>query len=281
MYMNRPDVLQYEDFRRYLKDWYRWMKEVHPGFSYRTFSKWAGFKSPNQLLLVVNGERNITSATMGIFTKVLKLNRREKRYFEILVNLNQADTPEAKANYVVEMANYFKKYKDNLKQSQYEYLIKWYYPVIRELVTTKQFRNDRRTISRTIGHNVSPLHVDDAIGKLIGMGLLTEDAGGCLKQADAIVTTGPETQAAASYFYHDQMMRLALDALRTQMPDERNFSAITMALRREDVQEIAQILNDCRRQILSYLESRGKVEDDHVYQLNLQLFRVTQERRAS
>lgn len=273
--MNCPNILDYENYRRYLRDWYGWMKETRPGFSYRTFSKWAGFKSPNQLLLIIEGKRNITAQTMGAFTKVLKLKRRERHYFEILVNMNQADTPESKANYVVEMANYFKKYKNNLRESQYDYLTRWYYPVIREMVTTRWFRNDRRAISKRIGHRVSPMHVDEAIDKLINLGLILKDRNGDLKQAEAVVSTGAETQAAASYFYHDQMMKLALDALREQMPDERNFSAITLACRKEDVGEIAQMLNDCRRQILTYLEGRGKVKDDDVYQLNLQLFRVT------
>jgi uncharacterized protein (TIGR02147 family) len=276
--MNCPNILDHENYRAYLKDWYIWMKETKSGFSYRTFSKWAGFKSPNQLLLIIGGKRNITAQTMGIFTKILKLKRRERHYFEILVNMNQADTPEAKANYIVEMANYFKKYKNNLKQSQYDYLTKWYYPVIREMVTTKWFKNDRRMLSRRIGHRVSPMNVDEAIEKLFSLGLISKDANGDLKQAEAVVSTGAETQAAASYFYHDQMMRLALDALRKQMPNERNFSAITLACRKEDIQEIAQILNDCRRQILTYLEARGKVKDDDVYQLNLQLFRVTNDK---
>ncbi len=277
--MNCPVISDYENFRVYLKDWYLWMKETRAGFSYRTFSRWAGFKSPNQLQLIINGKRNITPATMTIFTKILKLKRREKKYFELLVNMNQADTPEAKANYVLEMANYFKKYKNNLKQNQYEYLTKWYYPVIREMVTTKWFRNERRAIAGRIGHNVSPPHVDEAIDKLVELGLLSRDQSGNLKQSEAVISTGPETQAAASYFYHDQMMRLAMDALSTQMPDKRNFSAITFACRQEDVPEITQMLNDCRKQILSYLEGRGKIEDDHVYQLNLQLFRVTREKR--
>jgi uncharacterized protein (TIGR02147 family) len=273
--MQCPNVTDYENYREYLKDWYCFMKESKPGFSYRAFSRWAGLKSPNQLQLIILGKRNVTPSTLAVITKILKLKRREKQYFELLVNLNQANTPEAKANYVREMSSYFKKYKNNLKHSQYEYLTKWYYAVIREMVTLKDFKYDRHFISGRIGHNVTPLHVDEAVEKLIHLGLLVYDKNRNLKQSQSIVTTGPETQAAASYFYHDQMMHLALDALRTQMPDDRNFSGITLACRQEDISEIVQIINDCRRQILAYLEGRGRVADDDVYQFNMQLFRVT------
>lgn len=273
--MKRPEVQDYENYRDYLHDWYGWMKESNSQFSYRTFSKWAGFKSPNQLQLVIQGKRNITRQTLGIFTRILKLKRREARYFELLVNLNQASTPEAKANYLQDISDYFKKHGDDLKHSQYEYLTKWYYAVIRELVTTAGFKPERHAIARKIGHGVTPRHVDEALEKLIALGLLTKDAKGKLRQAQTVVTTGAETQEVASYFYHDQMLKLALAALRKQMPSERNFSAVTLACREEDVPEISQILNDCRQQVLAYLENRGRCQDEDVYQLNLQLFRVT------
>jgi uncharacterized protein (TIGR02147 family) len=279
--MERPDILSYENYRDYLRDWYAWMKETKPGFSFRTFSRWAGFKSPNQLQLIMQGKRNITPETIGAFVRVLKLKRREKQYLELLVNLNQAKTPEAKANFLAEMSDYFRRYKDNLRHDQYEYLLKWYYPVLRELITTKGFKEDRHLIAKRIGHGVTPRHVDEALEKLQRLGLVRRDAKGELMQADAIVTTGPESSNAASYFYHRQMISLAHKALEEQMPDERNFTAITLACRREDVAEISQMLTDCRRQILSYLEKHGRIAADDVYQINMQLFRVTGRRKEA
>ncbi len=277
--MQRPNILEYENYRAYLKDWYAWMKASKPGFSYRAFSQWASFKSPNQLQLIILGKRNITPATLGIFTTILKLRKREKRYFELLVAINQATTPHEKAGYVQELSDYFKKYNE-LKHHQFEYLLKWYLPVVRELATTKGFKPERHALARRIGHGITPRNVDEALEKLIALGLLKKE-GNSLVQADAIVSTGPETGSAAAYFYHDQMIRLALEALQQHMPHERNFSGITFACRREDVQEIAELLDQCRHQILAYLENRGKVEDDEVYQLNLQCFRVTKGKEGS
>ena len=276
--MKKPLIQDYENYRDYLSNWYAWMKESNPQFSYRTFSKWAGFKSPNQLQLIMQGKRNITRQTLGLFTKILKLKRREARYFEILVNINQASTPEAKANYLKDLSDYYKKHGNELKHNQYEYLIKWYYAVLRELVTAKEFKPERHALARRIGHGVTPRQVDEALDKLIALKLLVKDGNGKLRQSQAVITTGNETKEAASYFYHEQMLKLALAALKKQMPDERNFSAITLACRKDDVLEIAQILNDCRQQVLSYLENRAACEDEEVYQLNLQLFRVTKKR---
>jgi uncharacterized protein (TIGR02147 family) len=276
--MQQPELFEYNDYRAFLGDWYLWMKETRQGFSYRTFSRWAGFKSPNQLQLIIQGKRNITPSTINTFIRILKLKRRERTYFELLVNLCQATTSEAKAEFLLEISRLFKRYRQNLKHNQFEYLMKWYYPVIRELITVRNFKAERHAIARSVGHGVTPRNVDEALEKLVDLGLIAKDGNGRLTQTDAVVSTGAETDAIASYFYHRQMIRLALAALDEQLPDERNFSGITLACRKEDVSEIAQMITDCRRQILSYLEGRGGVKDNDVYQFNVQLFRVTQQK---
>jgi len=274
--MARPSVFDYENYRLFLKDWYAWMKGERPGFSYRAFSRWAGFSSPNHLQLIIQGRRNITRETMAPIVKAIGLKRREAKYFSLLVDLNQATSPEAKAAALKEISALFKKYDRNIEHDQIEYLSKWYYAVIRELVTTKGFRPDRHYISKRLGRRVTPLAADEAIERLVALGLLRRNPDGGLSQSDAVMTTGSETAEAASYLYHHQMIRLALDALRSQPPSERNFSGITFACRRSDIPEIASMIDDCRHQILAYLEGRGKVEDDEVYQLNIQLFRTTE-----
>jgi uncharacterized protein (TIGR02147 family) len=277
----RPDVMSYENYRTYLSDWCAWMKETRSGFSYRAFSGWAGFKSPNHLQLVIQGKRNLTRKTVPIFSDVLKLKRREKRFFEQLVNLNQATNPKEKADCLLEITRLFGKHSKNLFHDKIEYLTKWFYVVLRELVTMKGFRNSRHEIARRIGHGISPRQVDEALGKLLKLGFLKEDSKGNLKQTDAVLTTGPESSEAASYIYHEQMIKLALEALKTQCSSERNVSAVTFACRKEDIPEISQILSDCRSQLLSFLDSRGTIKDEDVYQLNLQLFRITEKGKST
>ncbi len=279
--MERPIIFDYENYRRFLEDWYFWMKECNDGFSYRAFSQWAGLHSPNHLQLVVQGKRNITKGTLPVFFKILKLNRREQKFFELLVNFNQTKTSGEKARYLQEISLFVKKYGDGLRHEQYEYLLKWYFPVLRELVTTKDFREDRHALARRIGHGVTPRQVDEAIEKLLALGLLRRDGTKRLVQDAAIISTGQETKESAAYFYHDQMLSLSKTALREQPPDERYIAGITLACRKEDVAEISQMLNDFRKNILDYLERRPVVgKDDEVYQLGLQLFRITTPRRT-
>ena len=58
--MNIPsNIYNFSDYRDFLKDRYRQLKEADPVFSFRHFSKQAGFGSPNYLKLVMDGKRNL------------------------------------------------------------------------------------------------------------------------------------------------------------------------------------------------------------------------------
>ncbi len=274
--MVKPNIFEYDNYRKYLKDWFLWMKESSPNFSFRTFSMWAGFKSPNQLQLVFQGKRNITSQTLPLFMKTLKLKHREQKFFELLVNYDQAPDNQSKARYLIEMSSYLKKHGNDIQHYQFEYLTKWYFPVIRELVLTKDFKEDKNFIASRIGHNVTPKQVDEAIDKLLQLGLLVRDKNGKLIQKDVTITTGAESAENAVYFYHDQMIRLAHDALTKQSPNERNITGITFSCSKDDLSEISMIIGDCRKQILSYLENKQSKSEEDVCQVNFQLFRVTQ-----
>ncbi|MFH1874065.1 MAG: TIGR02147 family protein [Pseudomonadota bacterium] len=274
--MAKPNIFKYDNYRAYLKDWYDWMKQTNEAFSFRAFSRWGGLHSPNQLQLIIQGKRNITESTLPIFFKILKLKLREKKYFELLVKFNQANTSESKTRYLQEISLFFKKYNETLKHNQYEYLTKWYFPVLRELAATKDFKPDPQFLAKRIGNGLTPKQIKEAIKKLIELDLLKYDESGYLKQTSNIVSTGPESLEAAVYLYHEQMLEAAKDALHKQKPEERNFAGLTFSCGPEDVVEITALVNDFRKQVINYFENRTvKNNDDEVYQLGIQLFRLT------
>jgi hypothetical protein len=53
----RPSIFQYSDYRAFLRDHFAYMKATNASYSFRTFSRLAGFNSPNFLQLVYDGKR--------------------------------------------------------------------------------------------------------------------------------------------------------------------------------------------------------------------------------
>jgi len=88
----RP-VFEYTDYRRYLHDFYHYKKRTNPYYSYRLFSMKAGFKAPNLLKLVMDGQRNLTRESVDKFVHALRLTNGEAAYFTSLVLHNQGAFP--------------------------------------------------------------------------------------------------------------------------------------------------------------------------------------------
>ena len=68
------DLFKYLDYRHFLKDHYREQKEKKGSvFSFRSFARQAGLRSPNFLQLVMEGKRNLGPDGIKGFAKALDM----------------------------------------------------------------------------------------------------------------------------------------------------------------------------------------------------------------
>lgn len=86
-------IFNYSDYRKFLRDFYHYKKQVNPYYSYRLFSMKAGFRAPNLLKLVMDGQRNLTRDSVCKFSQALKLSEQESAYFADMVLRNQGQFP--------------------------------------------------------------------------------------------------------------------------------------------------------------------------------------------
>lgn len=80
----RP-ISEYTDYRQFVKDRFGYLKTVNPSFSYRVFSRSAGFGSPNYLKLIAEGKRNLGPLAAVKFATGLGLDAAETEAFVALV----------------------------------------------------------------------------------------------------------------------------------------------------------------------------------------------------
>src|SRR4051812_39858352 len=90
------EIYHYENFRKYLSDFYDSKKAIDKKFSFRYFARSAGLASPSSLKRVIDGERNLTDEAVEKFAIALGLNKEEKEFFEKLVRFNQTKSSEEK-----------------------------------------------------------------------------------------------------------------------------------------------------------------------------------------
>ncbi|HEY5957808.1 MAG TPA: DUF4423 domain-containing protein, partial [Polyangiaceae bacterium] len=109
-----------------------------------------------------------------------------------------------------------------------------------------------------------------ALQTLLALGLLVKDDAGRIRQADALVTTGPGPLGHHVVNYHRAMLERAAAAIEAVPRDEREISSLTLCVSQEMLLDLKERIREFRRELMQMTELSGTPE--RVVQLNFQLF---------
>ena len=268
-----PDILQYTNYRVFLRDYYEYKKKTSTAFSLRFFAEKAGLSSHAHLKLAIDGKRNITKNTVTKLIHGLGLANQRAAYFESLVFFNQAQTDADKQIYYAQLIKASPRSKlHKMDKAQFRIFQEWHHSAILEMVGLKDFRPIPDQISKKLRGLVTPAQVTESLNLLLELGLLVKTANG-YRQRDPLITTDDEVQDLMVKMYHLQMLKLSANML-TELPgQERDISALTFGIKRSDFPNLKKHLQLMRKELLDFSAKAGEAED--VVQINIQLFPLT------
>jgi len=272
------NVFDYLDYRLFLRDFYLAQKAKSAAFSHRAFSRRAGLRSSNYLSLVMKGERDLSSEMAPRFARACGLVKREAGFFCDLVAYGQAKTTEEKQRLYEQLAR-FRKFRaaHQLVGEQTAYHAHWYMPAVRELASLPGFREDPGWIAAILEPSISERQAAEALATLSRLGLLVRDTRGKLRQAQALVTTGPGPLGHQIFVYHHGMIDLGKRALDHLPREERDISSVTLCVAEATFARLKRRVHEFRQELLQLAELESAPE--RVVQLNFQLFPLS--RRAA
>jgi len=272
----QPVIFEYDNYRLYLRDLYAYLKGSTSHFSYRYFSRKAGFRSPNFLKLVIEGKRNLSQESIERFAQALKLKKEEAEFFRALVHLNQAETIDER-KHCAEQLMRFRPFRriHPIRRDQFDYYSKWYHIAIRELTSIPEFSEDPAWIAAALMPPVSPGQARKALELLLGLGLVERDESGRLRQTDSLITTGDEVISASVADYHREMIKKGGEAIERFPASKRDISSVTVALSEKTFKEMKQSIQRFRKELLT-MADKDK-DPEAVYQINFQLFPLSKE----
>ncbi len=271
-----PDLFKYLDYRHYLKDYYREQKEKKGSrFSFRTFSRAAGFSAPNFLKLVMEGKRNLGPAGVEGFLKALRLGKEESRYFENLIRFNQASTDDERNRWYQQLST-SKKYREirQIEKDTYVYFSHWYYAAVRELVLLSDFKEKPEWIAHKLSPRITVKEAATALELLKKLKLLKRDHKKRLVQSERNMTTAREVISLAIANFHRQMIRMGMESIERTLQEKRDISSLTVALSKEKFGEAKRRIQEFRRELNVLLSEES--HPDSVYQINFQIFNLSE-----
>jgi uncharacterized protein (TIGR02147 family) len=271
------DVFRYLDYRKLLRDFYRVRKAESRGFSYRWFSRRAGFRSPNHLKRVIEGERNLTPQSIEQYASALGLRGERANYFAALVRFNQSKTREDRETAYERMRSFRGYRRAQRIDSEYaQYHAHWYVPAVREMAQRTDFEPRAEWIAPRLRPAIRIDEAELALDILFELGMLVRDEAGRVTQAEPIVTTGPQTRGIHISRYHRAMLERASESISLVAAEERFISALTFCVGAAGFERVVERVQRFRSELIAMLSE--ETEGEQVLQLGIQVFPLTTKR---
>ena len=265
-------VIEYEDYRLFMNDYYRWKKQTS-AFSWRDFTKKGGFTSPNHMKLVCEGKSGLSKTGVERAADAMDLVGAEREYFRQLVKFGQAKKDADKKAAYTEMKEIASAHKVRVLEGEsMSFYESWKFPVLRELAPMMPGAK-LLDIARACGNAFSAEEVRNALAFLTRAKFLKKTADNVYEQVDRSLQMSVAAMPVLVREMHKEMAGFAKDAVEKYPVDERNFTGVTMGIDDEDYAEILKELENCRKRIISI--ASAKKGGNRVYRLNMQLFPLT------
>ena len=269
-----PDLFQYTNYRKYLRDYYQFKKAQAKSFSFQNFAKKAKISSSGFLLHVMNGERNLTKPVLLRVAQALELDRSQTEYFENLVAFDQAKTQVEKDFYYGKSLAVRQTARvKNLADSQYVFFSEWYHSMVRELVSLMPRNSAPAELAKMVVPQISTAQAKSSLRLMEDLEILKKDAsaGGYALTEPFIGGSATPIRSLAVTRFQKSMLEIAQQAWENFKENEILMSTVTFTMSEELVQTINREIREFKNRVLSLVQNETKPAT-RVYHLNLHFF---------
>ncbi len=268
------NVFEFKDYRLYLDEAIKLKRSDNPKLSFRLISKKIGYTSPNFILLVIQGKRNLSPDSIKKISQFLEHDNVQKEFFKNLVLLNQSETFEEKLEFSKKLlSSKSVSEKKHITQDLIDYYSSWVNIVIREMTLLSNFKDDPDWIQQKIMSDVSKKDVRDSLQTLVNLKLLETDGKKGLKASHQDIRAPDELRSEFVRAFHLEMILRASQALTNVDQDLRDITSVTIPVSLELLPVIKKKIAEFRHSITEAVKDSAGSTD--IYQMNIQLFPLT------
>ncbi len=264
------ELYSYTDYREFLHDFYKFKKESNPHYSYRYIALKVGFKS-SFLSRLFKKETHLALDKIQPFTKVMRLTKKESRYFDVLVRLGRAKSDQEREKISVELERAKGISFTQIQQDEESFFANCHHMSMRSLLGIHHFtKHDTSKIASMMIPCLSVRETSESINLLQRLGMVEVDDKGIYRVTDTYISTKERWSTKAIHQYQLQNLELSKEALQKLPKGERDISTVTFTINRTRMEELREKLQIFREDMLRFSEEG--CDDDAVMHLNLQLF---------
>ena len=255
-----------------MRDFYEERKRTSV-FSWREFSRLAGFSSSNYIQLVCNGKSRLSKDGVERVARAMELDGADRDYFFAMERFGDAKNDASKIQAFNEMQKIAKENRLRVVDAEaFKYFESWVNPVLRELAPIMPGAKPLE-LARMCYPVVSAAEVRHSLDFMCHADFLKKIGEYTYEQTEKVVTGSSEAIPLALRSMNRQMSKFATDAIDEIPPEKRHIAGVTLGLSEASYKWLVQKLELLRQQVVAIA---AKEKDyDKVYRLNLQLFPLT------
>jgi uncharacterized protein (TIGR02147 family) len=274
-----PPLIEYTDYRIYLKDCFTARKSSGLPTSNRWFAQKMNVNSSSWLTSILQGQKNLSSESANKISLILKHTSFESRFFEALVLFNQARTLDKRNQYYQEIVSLKRSYYvKKIEPDQYDFYSNWYHSVIRSYIGMHGFDGDYNMLASMISPPLSAAQAKKSVELLLRLGLISVDENQLYTLTDRSISTGSEVRSLAISNFHMETMRLAQESIDRYKQPERNIATMTLGISEKSYEQIQSLLAETRKKIAEIANNDD--DADRVYQINFQTFPLSRKKKS-
>ena len=280
-----PVVTDFMNYREFLQKYFDYKQTLTRNslrpYSWSDFSAAADLKSPNYLRMVIEGQRNLSIKMAERFGFAMQLSRRQVDEFRTLVQYNQATDPAERNHFLKELNQIRLQNKlksGDIRKEDWQKWPDWVGWVLYAMIDQKGVQANPVWIRKLMREKVSLEELRKSIKTLLDLGLIEVNVKtGLWEKAKSFIEGADEIPVDIVRKLQSQLMELGLESLYRDPAEEREFGSLTLALTRHEFEELRFQLRKIRKQVHKDQSIRRmSTKGDRVYQLNIQLFPVTE-----
>lgn len=266
-----PRIQHYLDFRDFIRDHCAYRKSIDPDFSQRSFARDAELPPTCSSLLpnVIRGRRNLSANLRIKFAKALKLTERDFRYFDLLVQFNQAKGMIEKNHFFAALSKFRTSRASIVREEQYKYYTKWYYSAVWTYFTADQKQKHPGLIASRLFPTVTPAQVEESIQLLLNLGLIKKTASG-YTVTEKHISTENDLKAMATRQHLNDMTGMAMEVLDKVSSDRRQYNALMFSVSEKGFQAVKDRIRSFQEELREIIGHDA--DEDRIYTLTMQLF---------
>jgi uncharacterized protein (TIGR02147 family) len=270
-----PEVYDYLDYRRFLSDFYDAKKKLNPLYSYRVFARKAGFNNQGFFIDVVKRRKKLSDNAAKKMIKGMDLADDRARYFKYLVKYDQAKDGEEKELLLKKLLEFKSKTLFNSVSLKYaNYYLKWYNPVIREIIAIEGFDGDYRKLADKIFPRVNVAQVKESVSVLEALGIIEKNTEKGYKVT--VMKLRPDVVELREVIknLHRRWIEHSIKAIDAIEPEDRYISSLMAGLPAGILPELTRKFEELKEYVLATAQQHEKdlKKDMRIYQFNFQLF---------